>query len=78
MERKMDRDKIDLLAIIDQGAMIQLSDGSLFRVDPFDLPEVKTWTATSEIELAETQDSVFNYTLTNRNTNSWIRATKEG
>jgi len=72
----MSKIAIRLLEIRDKGKTLKLADGSLLRVDPFDLSEVKTWSATSEIELAQTRDRVFNYTLTNRDTYSWIRATK--
>lgn len=67
---------VRLLEIRDKGKTLKLADGSLLRVDPFDLPEIITWSATSEVELAKTRDCVFNYTLTNRDTYSWIRATK--
>ncbi len=67
---------VRLLEIRDKGKTLKLADGSLLRVDPFDLPEIMTWSAASEIELAKTRDSLFNYTLTNRDNYSWIRATK--
>ena len=72
----MDRNMRDIVEIRDCGGILRLSDGSTFRVDPFDLPEVNRWSTNSEIELAETRDCVFNYTLTNRDMDAWIRATK--
>ena len=73
---KMSRNIIDLMAIIDKGETLELADGSKFRVDPFDLAEVMTWSASNELELRQTRDRVFNYTLTNRDRSSWIRAMK--
>ena len=67
---------IGLVEISEEQGTLRLSNGSLFRVDPFDLDEVTTWSRASEIELMENQDRVFNYTLTNWDTCSWIRATK--
>jgi hypothetical protein len=72
----MSKISIRLLEIRDKGKTLKLADGSLLRVDPFDLPEINTWSPTSEIELAQTRDRVFNYTLTNRDTYSWVRAAK--
>ena len=67
---------IGLVEILAEQGTLRLSNGCTFRVDPFDLAEVSTWSRASEIELVENQDRVFNYTLTNWDTCSWIRATK--
>ena len=72
----MGNNDVDLLEILDKGKRLKLSDGSIFRVDPFDMPIVSTWSITHRIELTETNDDVFNYTLTNSDTDAWIRATK--
>ena len=72
----MDTQTQDILEIRDRGQFLQLTDGSVFRVDPFDLPEVRTWSTANEIELSKTRDRIFNYTLTNQDNFSWIRAIK--
>ncbi|MFC1764172.1 hypothetical protein ACFL6U_19125 [Planctomycetota bacterium] len=69
---------IGLLEILNDGQTLKLSNGTLFRVNPFDLPEVRTWTMSNDIELAETNDRVFNYTLTNTYTDTCVRAMKLG
>ena len=72
----MGKNWIGLLEILDEGETLRLSNGSLFRVDPFDLHEVCTWAVANEIEMAVTKDQVFNYTLINRDIATWIRAMK--
>lgn len=76
LQLKLDNITMDLLEILENGMALKFSDGSVFQVDPFDRPEVGTWSVANVIELEKTRDSVFNYTLINRDINTWVRASK--
>ncbi len=58
---------IMLNEVMNDGEKISLMDGSLWLVNPGDMPTVCTWISTAEIEVSTSNDSVFNYTLTNKN-----------
>ena len=58
---------IMLNEVMNNGEKISLMDGSLWLVNPGDIPTVCTWIPTAEIEVSTSNDSVFNYTLTNKN-----------
>jgi len=58
---------IMLNEVMNNGEKISLMDGSLWLVNPGDMPTVCTWIPTAEIEVSTSNDSVFNYTLTNKN-----------
>ncbi|MFC1762542.1 hypothetical protein ACFL6U_10735 [Planctomycetota bacterium] len=70
----MRQNTIALLDILDNGMTLILSNGGKFRVDPYDQSEVSTWAIADDIELDRTRDDVFDYTLANRDSDTWIRA----
>jgi hypothetical protein len=52
--------------VINDGEKIILMDGSIWNINPGDMPTVCTWMPTAEIEISVSDDSVFDYTLTNK------------
>ena len=67
---------VSLLEILESEHALKLSDGTLFQVDPYDQTEVNSWDIFNDIEVVRTRDAQFNYTLTNINTDAWVRAMK--
>lgn len=53
--------------VINDGEKISLMDGSIWQINPSDMPIVCTWIPTAEIEVSSSDDTVFDYTLTNKN-----------
>jgi len=62
--------------IIDDGEKITLMDGSVWSINPGDTPTVCTWIPTAEIEISESNDSVFDHILTNKNIGVSVNAMK--
>jgi hypothetical protein len=54
-----------LQEVINDGEKISLMDGSVWWINPTDIPTVCTWIPTAEIEISPSDDSVFDHTLTN-------------
>lgn len=53
--------------VINDGEKISLMDGSIWQINPGDMPTVCTWIPTAEIEVSASDDTVFDHTLTNKN-----------
>jgi hypothetical protein len=62
--------------VINDGEKISLMDGSIWQINPGDMPTVCTWTPTAEIEISSNDDSTFDHTLTNKNINVSVNAMK--
>lgn len=62
--------------VINDGEKISLMDGSVWWINPGDMPTVCTWIPTAEIEVSASDDSVFDHTLTNRNIEVSVTAMK--
>ena len=62
--------------IINSGEKISLMDGSIWQINPGDMPTVCTWIPTAEIEISSNNDSSFDHTLTNKNINVSVNAMK--
>jgi len=52
--------------VINDGQNVSLMDGSIWEINPGDMPTVCTWIPTAEIEVSASDDSVFDHTLTNK------------
>jgi hypothetical protein len=53
--------------VINDGEKIILMDGSIWQINPVDIPTVCTWIPTAEIDVSASDDTVFDHTLTNKN-----------
>ena len=62
--------------VINDGEKISLMDGSIWQINPGDMPTVCTWIPTAEIEMSSNDDSTFDHTLTNKNINVSVNAMK--
>lgn len=62
--------------VINDGEKISLMDGSIWQINPEDIPTVCTWIPTAEIEISTNDDSTFDHTLTNKNINVSVNAMK--
>lgn len=62
--------------VINDGEKISLMDGSIWQINPGDMPTVCTWIPTAEIEISSNDDSTFDHTLTNKNINVSVNAMK--
>lgn len=58
---------VTLNEVINNGEKISSMDGSIWQINPADMPTVCTWIPTAEIEVSASGDSVFDHTLTNKN-----------
>ncbi len=62
--------------VINDGEKISLMDGSIWQINPGDMPTVCTWIPTAEIEISSNDDSTFDHTLTNKDINVSVNAMK--
>jgi len=53
-------------------------DGSVWEINPGDMPTVCTWIPTAEIEIIKEDDSIYPYKLINKEIDVEIRAYKIG
>jgi len=53
---------------------LKLMDGSIWSINPFDIPTVTIWLPTSTIQIIEKNDgNMYNYELINLNTKQSVR-----
>ena len=72
------KEKTEMLnEIINDGEKISLMDGSVWLINPSDMPTVCTWipTATIKIEMDDSEN-LFSYQLINENIDVSVRARK--
>ena len=56
------------------GELIQLTDGSLWQIPSFDKKNISNWAVNDSIQISSTQDKQFPFRLTNRCSQSTVRA----
>ena len=63
--------------ILNDGEKISLMGGSVWQINPWDIPTVCTWIPTAEIEITQNnEDRIFNYTLVNKGIDVSVKAMK--
>ncbi len=62
--------------VINNGEKVSLMDGSVWQINPGDMPTVCTWIPTAEIKVSRNKDDVFDHTLTNKNIGVSVKAMK--
>ncbi len=72
------KEKTEMLnEIISDGEKISLMDGSIWSIDPSDMPTVCTWIPTASIKIKRiNSEAMFSYELTNENIGVSVRARK--
>src|SRR6516225_8504366 len=53
--------------------MVELRDGSSWRIWPSDIPKTLEWFSTTEIDVADIDDEICSHVLTDRSTGSQVR-----
>lgn len=61
---------------LNNGRNIQLSDGSLWEINPSDTPITQSWITPVEIAVSDSHDPTYPYILTNSLTGSSVKARK--
>ena len=74
----MTKNQVEMLsAIINDGEKISLMDGSVWFIDPSDMPTVCTWIPTASIRIERVNsEAMFSYKLINENINVKVNARK--
>ena len=74
----MTKDQVEMLnEIINDGEKISLMDGSIWLIDPSDMPTVCTWIPTASIKIERiNSEAMFSYKLTNENIDVTVNARK--
>ena len=57
----------------DKSYMVELSDGSAWRIWPGDAPKTLQWLPTTEIDVADIEDEICSHALINRSDESRVR-----
>ena len=57
----------------DKSDIVELGDGSRWRIWPGDLPETLQWLPTTEVEIAAVEDAFCSHVLVNRSDGSRVR-----
>jgi hypothetical protein len=60
----------------DKSYIVELSDGSVWRIWPADLAETLQWLPTTEIDVRKIDDETCSYALINRSDGSQVRVIK--
>ena len=60
--------------VINNGEKISLMDGSIWEINPSDMPIVCTWIPTAEIEISVSNEPDFDHILTNKNIGVSVKA----
>ena len=58
----------------DKSHIVELSDGSAWRIWPADMAKTLQWLPTTEIDVAEIEDEICSHALVNRSDGSVVRA----
>jgi hypothetical protein len=57
----------------DRSHMVELGDGSAWRIWPSDIPKTLEWLPTTEIEVADIDDEICSHALIDRSNGSQVR-----
>ena len=57
----------------DRSHMVELRDGSAWRIWPGDIPKTLQWLPTTEIDVADIDDEICSHALINRSNGSRVR-----
>jgi hypothetical protein len=57
----------------DMSHIVELSDGSAWRIWPSDMPSTLQWLSTTEIDVTEIKDEICSHALINRSDGSRVR-----
>jgi hypothetical protein len=57
----------------DRSHIVELSDGSAWRIWPGDAPKTLEWLSATEIEVADSDDEICSHALVNRSDGSRVR-----
>jgi hypothetical protein len=57
----------------DRSHIVELSDGSTWRIWPGDTPKTLQWLSTTEIDVADIEDEICSHALINRSDGSQVR-----
>jgi hypothetical protein len=60
----------------DRSHIVELSDGSAWRIWPGDAPKTLQWLSTTEIDVADIEDEICSHALINRSDGSRVRVIK--
>src|SRR5262249_58397195 len=58
--------------------MVELRDGSTWRIWPSDIPKTLQWLSTTEIDVADIDDEICSHALTDRSTGTQVRVISAG
>src|SRR5215831_15658800 len=58
----------------DRSHMVELRDGSAWRIWPGDIPKTLEWRPTTEIDVTDTQHEICSHALVDRSNGSRVRA----
>ena len=67
---------ISVSMVLHNGQFLELTDNSIWQINPQDVPTAKGWILPSEIVVSENANKNYPYTLTNSLTNDSIKAKK--
>src|SRR5262245_27501075 len=57
----------------DRSHLVELRDGSAWRIWPGDIPKTLQWRPTTEIDVADIDDAICSHALIDRSNGSWVR-----
>jgi hypothetical protein len=57
----------------DRSHMVELGDGSAWRIWPGDIPKILQWLPTTEIDVADIEDEICSHALIDRSNGSRVR-----
>jgi hypothetical protein len=58
----------------DRSHMVELRDGSAWRIWPGDIPKTLEWRPTTEIDVRDIEHEICSHALVDRANGSWVRA----